>query len=202
MRPAHYRELYAHISRHRDLAISSVIGTLSKYRGILFDHTGEGEWKTLHEPTININVPLEKQQEQLPPFNIDLQEENKILSIVNKITEKDLVYKLFDKIHEDLSFDQICQKIADRYNINWHELRHTGFINVNDQRLKRLSNGHFALAKWFKPEEPPITVSGTTQETKKVIPPKIEKHPSGFFKLLWDFCKRIWELLMKRRNKE
>ena len=203
MRPAHYRELYAHISRHRDLAISSVIGTLSKYRGILFDHTGEGEWKILQEPTINI--PLEKQQEQLPTFTIDLEKENKVWSIVKEIKEKDLVYKLLDRIHEDLSFDQICQKIADSYNINWHELRHTGFINVNDPRLKRLSNGHFALAKWFdepqKPE-PPITVSETAQEAMKPLPLKIKKAPSGFLKLFWNFCKRMWGLLTKRVSKE
>ena len=203
-RPAHYRELYAHISRHRDIAISSVIGTLSKYRGILFDHTGDGEWKILQKPTINIsiNISLVKQQEQLPPFTIDLEKEDKIWSIVKEIKEKDLVYKLLDKIREDLSFDQICQKIADWYNINWHELRHTEFIDANDPRLKRLSNGHFTLAKWFD-KPPSIKESENAQEAKKTVPPKTEEAPSGFLKTFWDFCRRIFGLLIKKqRSKE
>lgn len=202
-RSAHYDELYAHISKHRDLAIGSVIATLSKYKDILFEYTTDGNWKFLQEPK-RVKLPSGRQRVQPPLFERTDSEED-IWNIVKKIEEGDIVYKLLDKTGEDMSLTQICQKIAEYYNIDWHNLRDKEFINVNDTRIKRRSNGHFALTKWFDDSRkpiPPIKESEINLGEKEQLPKKAEEVLSGLFKLFWVICKRFYKLFVHRSTKE
>ena len=146
--PMHYRAIYAQISKHRKLAIGSVIATLSKHRSVLFEHVGQGEWKRLPRGRTIEPPPL--------PSAGGLQGGRSAIGVtanpwpaVGVIEKGDHVYKLLDRLREDLSFDQICQRLAETMGIDWHALRETGFIDASDPRLRRLTNGRFVLTEWF-----------------------------------------------------
>jgi hypothetical protein len=198
-RSAHYDELYAYISKHRDLAVGSVRATLSKYKDILFEHTTDGDWKFLQEPKRVKSATARKHVQHPPPKKISTDED--IRSIVNKIEESDIVYRLLDKTGEDMSLTRICQKIAEYYKIDWHNLRDKEFINVNDERIKRLPNGHFALAKWSD-DSSEFKEGKVESEGKEELPKGTEEVQSGFFKLFWILCKRFYELFVHRNTKE
>jgi len=69
----HYRSLYSRISKHRELAVASVIATLSRYRGILFEHSGRGMWNRLTKAGRTDNGPSSSvRTEPSPaPFEVD-----------------------------------------------------------------------------------------------------------------------------------
>ncbi|MFH0964815.1 MAG: hypothetical protein V2A58_12500 [Planctomycetota bacterium] len=150
--PMHYRSLYSQISRHRQVAIGSVIATLSKYRGVLFEHSGRGMWALLSSVGRSDDGPPPSTQtrQDLPPSKVS----EAVWRLVAEIEEGDVVYGLLKRVHDSLSFTQICQKIAETRGIDWHELQHTGFLNAEDDRLRRLDNGHFGLSEWFHDRVP------------------------------------------------
>lgn len=153
--PIHYRSLYSHISKHRDLAVGSVIATLSKYRGVLFAHTGRGMWSWLKSgaQTDDGQSHPPRQSEGLRSVAVS----DAIWKIVAVIEERDVIYRLLKRTRDSLSFVQICQKIAEASGIDWHQLQHTGFLNAEDERFTRLDNGHFALREWFDDPVAPAT---------------------------------------------
>ncbi|MCC6679474.1 MAG: hypothetical protein IT445_01095 [Phycisphaeraceae bacterium] len=157
-RPMHYRELYAQISKHRDLQVGSVIGVLSKYREVLFQHVNRGQWILLPVDQRRLRVP---RIEGLPrPLADDRPVDwQRIWGIVEEIEKNDIVYKLLQRTRRDMSFDQICMNIAEWSGVDWHALSRTGFLDVHDPRLRRLSNGNFALEEWFVP---PVTAQPLT----------------------------------------
>ncbi len=169
--PIHYRSLYSQISKHRDLVVGSVIATLSKYRGVLFAHSGRGMWSWLKDDTRTEDSPTPRPQ---PSERLDIPEiSDAIWKIVAEIEERDVVYRLLKRTRDSLSFVQICQKIAEARGIDWHELQHTGFLKAEDERFTRLDNGHFALREWFDDPVAPRT------PTPPVIDDVPEKEPTA-----------------------
>ena len=152
--PIHYRSLYSEISKHRELAIGSVIAALSKHRGVLFAHTGRGMWSWLKDDARTEDDPTPRPEPSERPRLPEISDA--IWKIVAEIEERDVVYRLLKRTRDSLSFVQICQKIAEARGIDWHELQQTGFLNAEDERFTRLDNGHFALREWFDhPVAPP-----------------------------------------------
>jgi uncharacterized C2H2 Zn-finger protein len=151
--PQHYRSLYSQISKHRELAMGSVISSLSRHRGKLFEHVGRGMWKHIQYNNVLREYPPTIEQIHFAEVNED------IWTLVAKIEREDIVYHLLTRVREPLSFNQICKMIADSRGIVSHELHETGFLNADDPRLVRFENGLFGLREWLdKPEEmPPLT---------------------------------------------
>jgi len=161
--PMHYKSLYSRISRHRELAVSSVIATLSRWRGVLFEHSSQGMWYLLQGNSRD-NSPRSPAPRGTTVL-LAPEVSDRVWQVVSDVEEHDVVYKLLKKTRDSLSYDQICQRIADARGVDWHELEQTGFINANDERLVRLDNGHFALREWTEtpcptppapPPEPPL----------------------------------------------
>jgi hypothetical protein len=73
---------------------------------------------------------------------------------VENIEDKDYVYKLLQEAKRPLSFDEMCSKLSSYLGIDVDELRATGFLRGDDERLKRLDDGTWALAEWFRASKP------------------------------------------------
>jgi len=199
--PMHYRSLYSQISRHRELVVGSVIATLSRHRGVLFLHRGSGRWSRLQSHAVSDPRLFPSRQvprEETAPHEIS----DGIWKIVAEIEEGDVVYGLLKRTRDSLSFVQICQKIAEARGIDWHELQHTGFLNAEDERLKRLDNGHFALREWFDdPVWPPARASSEIDiaaEKESIAPPIgtcAESPPPQMVqaRLLW----KMWTVVLR-----
>jgi hypothetical protein len=196
-KPLHYRTLYAEVSCHRHLKASSVISCLSKYRGILFAQTGQGKWKLLKdgidETLKGPRSPVIRTEEQI----MSELEKDWLKTIEADIIQNDLVYKMVKRFRQDMSYNQMCQKLAKYYSTDWHELSRAQFFNPRDTRLKRLSNGNWALQEWFLTPTPP---------PDPVPPPEVEpgiESPSGtataaagdgnpnFIQLVWRYLKSM-----------
>lgn len=166
--PMHYRVLYSRISKHRDLAIGSVIATLSKHQGVLFEHVGRGIWSRSNENSkagdFTTSDSKSSRENSAPSDAIN----ETIWRIVAEIEQRDFVYRLLERLHESLSFGQICQWLAREFHIDWHKLRDTGFINLDDPRLMRIDDGQFALRKWI--ENPVVTPAPASTGNKVVRP--------------------------------
>ena len=197
--PIHYRSLYSKISKHRELAVGSVIATLSRHQGVLFVHSGRGMWSWLKEdsrPGNQLPASARTKQSSVVPEVSDA-----IWKIVAEIEEADVVYNLLKRTRDSLSFAQICQKIAASRGIDWHELRQTGFLNAEDKRLKRLDNGHFALREWFDERVSPPLASeiDSAAEKKPMASPMNDSAYSlpprtvakGGFSILWTVICRM-----------
>jgi hypothetical protein len=164
-REAHYRELYAEISRHRKLAMGSIIGTLSKYRYVLFGHVGKGSWKLLDKDKIQ----EEKEKRERGEREIRSTEEQvidweKIWNAVQVIEEKDLVFRVLKIRKEPLSFNEICEILGKYLKVESKLLKQTGLLNAEDQRLQRIDDGSWILGEWVAE---PILPPGEECELKK-----------------------------------
>jgi len=164
--PAHYREIYSEIAAHKDISLGAVIGTLSRYCPSLFVHAGSSQWWL---GGFAVQKIISKYGQSDSPGPIAISEE--IWKAVGIIENNDYVYKLLQRIRTPLSFDEICEKLADYLRVDVQELKATGFLKA-DKRLRRLDNGTWALKEWFKPKSPP-----------QDIPPK-ETSKLGLFWLL------------------
>ena len=205
--PIHYRSLYSEISKHRDLVVGSVIATLSKHRRMLFAHSGRGMWSWLKDDTRTQDGstprPIPSGRLVLPAIS------DAIWKIVAEIEEGDFVYHLLKRTRDSLSFVQICQKIAEARGIDWRELQQTGFVNAEDERLKRLDNGHFAVREWFDdpvarpiptppviddvPEkEPTATTIATLPDS---LPPPLVHN--GLLARVWTVVRRMLGILVR-----
>lgn len=173
--PMHYRSLYAEISKHRHLVPTSVIGVLSRYRGILFEHTQRGTWELLRP---GVHAAEQGGQNRVNRSRREFEERVKqdwLNTAVGDIKDYDLVYKLLRKYRNEMSFNQICKKLAEYYKANWKDLSATEFFNPSDPRLRRLTNGNFALTEWFEEKiEPSLATkhSVSAQSPKPVIAPE------------------------------
>ena len=124
-------------------------------------------WLKDDAPTEDSATPRPQPSERLALPEIS----DAIWKIVAEIEEGDFVYRLLKRTRDSLSFVQICQKIAEARGIDWRELQHTGFLNVEDERLKRLDNGHFALREWFDdPVVPPTPTPLLTDDIPEKEP--------------------------------
>jgi DNA-directed RNA polymerase delta subunit len=143
--PAHYREIYTEIAFHKHVSLGSVIGTLSRYCPSVFVHVGRGKWG-LAGCWVEQKIPPGHGPEEIPETpGIS----NEVWEAVKTIEENDYVYKLLQRIKKPLSFDEICSRLADYLKINVEELRATGFLKADDERLRRLDDGTWALEEWF-----------------------------------------------------
>ena len=170
-RPMHYRNLYSEISKHRELSLGSVNAILSKFRGILFEHSGRGLWFWLSEAGCDDLESLHSARSHpgLSSFEIS----DSTWAIVAEIEQTDAVYLLLKRTRDSLSFVQICRKIAEAWGVDWQELQHTGFLNAQDERLRRLDNGHFALREWFDdfpPTPEPFSTENDADDTGEKEP--------------------------------
>ena len=179
--PAHYREIYPEIAPHKNTSLGSIIATLSHYSPSVFTHVGWGRWQLAgwagEMPSEAIGIGSG------PPQIIDLDEE--IWKAVQFIEEKDYVYKLLQKIKRPLSFNDICEKIANLLKVDANKLKATGFLS-NDKRLRRLDDGTWALEEWFPPEEKKEDTEpcGSKDENESIISPCITTK-SGISRLFW-----------------
>ena len=143
--PAHYREIYAQIAGHKRVSLTSVIGTLSRYGPSVFAHVGWGQWQladgTARERDRHENASGENRE------NIVITDE--AWNAVATIVEEDCVYDLLQRIGRPLSYDEICDKLADHLAVSASQLRATGFLDAADGRLKRLDDGTWGLHEWF-----------------------------------------------------
>jgi hypothetical protein len=196
----HYRTLYSKVSKHRNLAIGSVLSTLSKYNKEIFMHVGRGEWERVDydvKKKSTLQTITKKIIEENNTFDKNVDEE--IWKTVTIIEEKDIVYRLLKRLREPLSFVQICKKIAEYRDIDWNDLKHTGFIDLNDERIRRIKDGSFALSEWF---DDILTEEAHTEEESHVF------KKDSFNKKKWVlqmFCliyERIKKILIKLKIKK
>lgn len=226
--PIHYRTLYAEISKHRQLAPASIIAALSLYRGTLFQLTQRGKWELLRDGVTSAEMGSR------PAVYLSAQEADDRLNedwlktvaahVAGHIEENDLVYRLLCRYHEDMSFNQICQWLADYYSVDWHALSATGFFNASarDPRLKRLPNGRFVLKEWREaPEEvvpatrvpapaPPAEIAEPAPPPEPSNAPNVppyhedagdtesERKPEGIGRKLWSLIQRIVAVFLCR----
>lgn len=150
--PLHYREIYAEVAQHKRVSPGSVIGTLSRLSGSVFVHVEHGKWQLagLAQPEEQNHLHREKVAE-IPQPSEDT------WKAVENIEDKDYVYKLLQKAKRPLSFDEICSILSSYLGIDVAELRATGFLGGDDERLRRLDDGTWALAESSE-NKPPKTV--------------------------------------------
>ena len=147
--PANYREIYAEIAQHKNVSLSGIEATLSHYYPSVFTHVGWDKWQ-LAGWEVEKTPEGEKLENSRPPI-IDLDE--KIWKAVQEIEENDYVYKLLQKIKKPLSFNDICEKLANFLKVEANKLKATGFLKP-DNRFRRLDDSTWALEEWFRPQEP------------------------------------------------
>jgi len=172
--PLYYRSLYAEISKHRALAPGSVLGVLSKYRGVLFVLTKRGMWELMHD---NIRDAQEGKRVALnrSPQELRDQETEVWLTVVAKdIEDHDLVYRLLRRSRQDMSYTDICRELAAKYHASCQALCEMRLFDASDARLKRLTNGNFALVEWF---EPALSPDGDGTESEPIQPQGPEVPP-------------------------
>jgi len=140
--PLHYREIYAEVAHHKRVSSGSVIATLSRHCGSVFVHVEHGKWQLagLARPKEQNNLHREKVAE-IPQPSEDT------WKAVENIEGKDYVYKLLREAKRPLSFDEMCSKLGRHLGIDVDELRATGFLRGDDERLRRLDDGTWALAE-------------------------------------------------------
>jgi DNA-directed RNA polymerase delta subunit len=147
--PLHHREIYAEIALHKRASSGSVIATLSHYSPSVFVHVEQGKWQLA-------GVAQPKGQNDLHPEKVVeiRQPSEDTWKAVENIEDKDYVYKLLQEAKRPLSFDEMCSKLSSYLGIDVDELRATGFLRGDDERLKRLDDGTWALAEWFRASKP------------------------------------------------
>jgi len=191
--PVDYRTLYAEISRHRHLKASSVIACLSRHKGILFMMTDRGKWGLMRD---DIHETLNGQGPSIPRTGKEVSTElgkDWLKTIEADIIEYDLVYKMLERSRQDMSYNQMCQRLAKSYSIDWHKLSHTQFFNPRDPRLKRLDNGNWTLQKWFTAPTPsplpPEPAPGPEQDARSDGADEERKH--NLIRKVWSYLKRV-----------
>ncbi len=167
--PAHYREIYSEIAAHKDISLGAIIGTLSRYCPSLFVHAGSSQWWL---GGLAVQKVISKHGQSDSPETIAINDE--IWKAVAFIEDNDYIYKLLQRTLRSLSFDEICRRLADYLGVDVNGLRATGFLKADDQRLRRLDDGTWALEEWFRREDK-VPIKKTPLEK----PPK-----SGLFWLL------------------
>jgi hypothetical protein len=145
--------------------MGSIIGTLSKYRYVLFGHVGKGSWKLLDKDKIQ----EEKEKRERGEREIRSTEEQvidweKIWNAVQVIEEKDLVFRVLKIRKEPLSFNEICEILGKYLKVESKLLKQTGLLNAEDQRLQRIDDGSWILGEWVAE---PILPPGEECELKK-----------------------------------
>lgn len=146
--PAHYREIYTEIAIHKHVSWGAILGTLSRYCPSVFVHVGRGKWG-LAGWTEQEGRPKPEATERGKIIEVS----NEVWKAVAIIEKNDYVYRLLKKVREPLSFDEICRKLANELNLDVDALRATGFLHGNDERLRRLDNGEWALEEWFSRDD-------------------------------------------------
>ncbi len=144
-RPAHYRELYAEISRHRELEISSVEATLSRHRGVLFDLVSPCTWTLLQEPG---REPSPRRSDPKPALGV-IEDDAVNRAAIAEILEQDMVYRLLHATARPMPYSEICRQLASILGVAAEALSATSFIDADDRRLTRVDTGEWALAEWF-----------------------------------------------------
>lgn len=171
--PAHYREIYTEIAVHKHVSLGSIISTLSRYCPIVFIHICWGKWG-LEGWAEQKNMPKPEPEES--PEITDISDE--VWEAVTTIEEKDYVYKLIQKIRAPLSFNEICSRLADYMKVDVQELRATGFLKADDERLRRLDDGTWALEEWSardKGQEQPVVNHDDEIGVEDTVPEDISK---------------------------
>lgn len=147
--PTHFRTLYAEVSKHRDLAPSSIISTLSLYKGVLFEQAGQGKWMLARENLESLyqgrNEPISKSKNEIR----DAVAEELMDTIVSDVIDKDIAYRILEKAKNEMSVNLIARVISNYYSIEQHNLPMNKLFNPMDTRFTRLHNGNFILSKYL-----------------------------------------------------
>ena len=163
--PLHYREIYGEVAHHKRVSPGSVIGTLSRLSGSVFVHVEHGKWQlvglAISEPKLGPKPPISE-----PKISEPGEETWKAIA---RIEKNDLVYRLLQQAKRPLSFDEICSRLSSYLGIDVDQLRATGFLRGDDERLRRLDDGTWALAEWSSKEEPPVTTGEQQPEDKEGV---------------------------------
>ncbi len=169
-RNAHYRDLYSEISRHRELAVGSIIGTLSKYRSILFNHIDKGIWCLVDRPSRE-GVVIAPKAAYGEDASID---EDKLWNAIEVIESQDLVFKILKHRKAPLSFTEMCRILGKYLKVEPKALRHAGFLNAEDLRLHRDDTGYWLLKEWLDvtpcPEKPEVKVEESPRQRETPLP--------------------------------
>ena len=147
--PVHYRTIYSEIAIHKVITIGSIIGCLSRFTPSVFVHTGAGLWQLAVKELVVKHPKGGGGNGPEPPISIG----EETWKAVRIIENEDYVYKLLDKIKKPLSYDDICAMLAENLKIDIEELKKTGFLEANDERLRRLDDGTWALVEWFDQDD-------------------------------------------------
>ena len=170
---AHYREINAEIAQHKNVSFGSVIGTLSRYCPTVFVHAGWGRWGLAGLAKQKISPESEPKES---PVITSISDE--VWEAVATIEDNDYVYKLLQRTRKPLSFDEICSRLADYLKVDVQGLRATGFLKADDERLRRLDDGTWALEGWFsrdEPKETPIEDNGKEATVREVPSEKVTR---------------------------
>jgi hypothetical protein len=135
----------------------------------LIVHAGSSQWWL---GGLAVQKVISKHGQSDSPETIAINDE--IWKAVAFIEDNDYIYKLLQRTLRSLSFDEICRRLADYLGVDVNGLRATGFLKADDQRLRRLDDGTWALEEWFRREDK-VPIKKTPLEK----PPK-----SGLFWLL------------------
>jgi hypothetical protein len=155
-RALHYRDLWHRACELSRISLGVVVSTLSRYNRRLFCDIGKGYWTLAEWSTLKQEEERWKIFGASPRPSLTLPEEDELWRAVHEIEEHDLVYKLLKRIGGDLSYAEICRELAEMLNISVQHLKETSFLNVKDERLVQLSNGHWTLKEFLTVEAPPL----------------------------------------------
>ena len=158
------------------------MNTLSKYSPSVFVQAGRGKW----------GLALSEEKFKKPcrehSFTGDIYVCELVWEAVNKIEQKDYVYKLLTKAGRPLTYSQIVDYLAKDMKIDPKQLAMTDFLNPKDDRFKQLDDGTWALSEWIDKNEP-------KEEDKIEIERGIESPPeiNRVFFFIKQYC---WVILV------
>jgi len=118
------------------------------------------------------------------PVDSPIHPDGKTWEGVRKIEEEDLVFRLLQRIRTDVSYADLCKRLGESLGLDGQGLRETGFLNADDSRLKRLTNGNFALEEWFIDDSSGPTELASETESKLDTPLGSEPGPESISMLL------------------
>ena len=152
-KPAHYREIYTKIAPHKKVSLSGVGTTLSHYTPSVFTHVGWSKWQLAGFCGKEETAGVESGKTEHPSNSAERPDEE-TWKAIQIIEENDYVYRLLEQKGRQLNFNDICNELAAILRVDADKLKATGFLNPNDERLRRLDTGEWALEEWFKPPQP------------------------------------------------
>ncbi|MFC1572436.1 hypothetical protein ACFL6M_02445 [Candidatus Eisenbacteria bacterium] len=144
-RPAHYRELYAEVSRHKALEISSVEAALSRHKGVLFDLVSRGTWELTRRKRA-LGDLRGGFAASAPPVEEDA---TIVDQAVAAIRDEDMVYRILQAVRGPMSYVEICRRLAPDLGVNAELLAAQSFIDLTDPRLTRIDSGEWLLTEWL-----------------------------------------------------